>query len=77
MDECLDHSYFGAGSIVTGGTISEGNSTISVVRPDSVCMELSVVIPTLVEELVDDHKVVAHKVQLIILPVSVPPTLLA
>ena len=46
-------------------------------RLDSVCMELSVVILTLVEELVDDHKVVAHKVQLIILPVSVPPTLLA
>ena len=36
MDECLDHSYFGAGSIVTGGTISEGNSTISVVDPGRV-----------------------------------------
>ena len=36
MDECLDHSYLGAGSIVTGGTISEGNSTISVVDPGRV-----------------------------------------
>ena len=36
MDECLDHSYLGAGSIVTGGTVSKGNSMISVVDPGRV-----------------------------------------
>ena len=36
MNEGLDHSYLGAGSIVTGGTISEGNSRISVVDPGRV-----------------------------------------
>ena len=33
MDEGLDHCYLGAGRIVTGSTVSEGNSTVSVVGP--------------------------------------------
>ena len=33
MDEGLDHGHLGAGRIVAGGTISEGNSTVSVVDP--------------------------------------------
>ena len=36
MDECLDHSYLAAGSIVTRGTVSKGNSTVSVVDPGRV-----------------------------------------
>ena len=33
MDEGLDHCYLGAGRIVTGSTVSEGDSAVSVVRP--------------------------------------------
>ena len=31
MDEGLDHCYLGAGCIITGSTVSEGNGAVSVV----------------------------------------------